>query len=203
MTTALKAPDKPTREFAIASLTGVLRNAAESLPEEIAVLTIEELETKRKPTQIDFFLRKNLWKQVELVQKGAFTEIDAVDIYRGVCARNSYENLAKNPERVAWLLIHPSESHDRAEAGFEIGLTNLLKFVAKEPTAETAGAFLKAMEMLWNRVHGPVVQRIDSRHATLNLNKPIAKPPGKENRLEELKAKLESRDVTPEKLNPE
>lgn len=174
MVIALDAPQKPTREFAIECLTGVLREAAGSLPEEIANLSLDELEQMRKPTEIDYFLRKNLWKQVELVKTGVISSIEPIRIYQGVCTRANYEKLIKNHVRIAWLLVHPGEDMERAEMGFSIGLKNLIKFVSKEPDQFTASAFLKAMEMLWNRVHGPVPTKIDARHAHVNLNKPIA-----------------------------
>ena len=164
-------------------------------------MSLEEIESVRTPTGVDFALRKNLWKRVELVQAGVISQIEPIDIYGGVCSRTAYERVATNPHRIAWLLTNPTEDIQRAEVGFSIGLTNLIKFVSKEPNAETAGPFLKAMEMLWNRVHGPVVQRIDSRHAHVNMNKPVNPPTAdKSERLQELKSKLaQTVDVTPRK----
>lgn len=180
----------PTREFAIASLTGNFRIAADNLPADIASMTLEELEAHRTPTEVDYFLRRNLWRQVELVHKGIAEKVEPVSVYSGVCSKQNYEMLSKNMYRVAWLLTSPLDSRDRAEAGLSIGITNLLKFVAREPTAETASAFLKAIEMLWNRVHGPVVTKIESKHAHINMNKPIGNVIDPGSRIEELKSKL-------------
>lgn len=201
MTTTLTPSPKPTREFAISVLTGIMREAADNLPDDIASMPVSDLEDIRKPTEIDHYLRKNLWKQVEIAQKAGIVEIQPVQIYSGICSKQNYERIAKTPLRLAWMLTPPTEDIARLEAGLSLGLTNLLKFVAKEPTAETAGAFLKAIEFLYNRVHGPMVQRVDARHAHVNLNKPMASPTPKDDtqRLEEIKQKLalDQRDVTP------
>lgn len=202
MVPVTQAQPRPTREFAIASLTGVFKEAAENLPIDVAMKTLIELETERKPTEVDYFLRRNLWKQVELVQNGVIPAIEPVSIYGGVCSKQNFEDrVVTSPLRVAWLLIHPSTTHERLEAALSVGLTNLLAFVAEKPNADTIGAFLKAIEILMNRVHGPVIQKIQAQHAHVNLNKPI---PGQITardalgKLEEMKQQLlQEKDVTP------
>lgn len=204
MTTSLTPPLRPTREFAISILTGLMREAADSLPADIAAMSVADLEDVRKPTEIDFFLRRNLWKQVEIAQKANITELQPVTIYSGVCSKQNYEKITLNPVRVAWMLTPPNLDLERLEAGLSIGLTNLMKFVAKEPTSETAGAFLKAIEFLYNRVHGPIVQRVDARHAHMNLNKPIAGQPlaPAAERMGGIQEKLgDARDVSPKVVN--
>lgn len=204
MNMVVKSDAPPTRELVISCLTGEFRAVAESLPPELVEMSIEELQAIRKPTEVDYFMKKNLWKQAELAQKGAISTITAASVFKGVCTETNFlTRVIKNQARIAWLLSPPQEDLDRATFGFQVGLTNLIKFVSKEPTAETAGAFLKAMEMLWNRVHGPVaqIQKIDKRSAHVNLNKPMAPSPveGAGSRLEELKSKIleSTRDVTP------
>jgi hypothetical protein len=107
---------------------------------------------------------------------------------------------------MAWFLTPPMHDTELMEAGVKIGLRNLVKFVSKEPTAETASAFIKALEVLLNRVHGPVVQRIDARHAHAHMKvaAPVNQlsPADEAARLEALKAKLagqEIRDLLPAK----
>lgn len=183
---------RATREQAIEALTGVWKNAAETMPPEIALMDIDALESVRKPTEIDFFLRRNLWKQVDMVQNGLIPDIAPADIYRGVCSKQNYDRIATTPHRLAWILLPPTEDSERLAAGLSIGITNLVKFVSREPTAETASAFMKAIEFLYTRVHGPVVQRIDARHAHahVNMKDAPAAPEDVKNRIEELKAKL-------------
>lgn len=206
------APAPPTREFAASVITGALKLAVENLPEEFAVLSLDEIETRRKPTEVDFYLRRNLWKQIELCQAGAQTEIVAATIYAGVCSRANYDKMLKDPIRVAWLMIYPQNFQDRMAAGLAIGLTNLIDFISKKPNAENAAPWIKAMEMLINRVHGPMIQKIQAQHAHLNLNKPIARTGAAlpvADRLKEIQEKLGPKEIdvtpepAPEKENPD
>lgn len=189
--------ERPTREYAISLLSDRFRQAAESLPEDLAKMSEVELEDKRKPTHVDYMLRKNFWEQVRLAQRGGIQWIKAIDVYRGVCSHQNFEDrVITNPIRVAWLLSYPEEPHELLETGLSIGLKNLIKFISKEPDATTAAAFMKAMEMLLNRVQGPVVQRIEARHAHAHLNVNggsqvrSTNPEDVQARLNELKAKL-------------
>lgn len=204
MTPLIASAPRPNREFAISVLGGKLREVVEALPEELTSKTADELELMRKPTEIDFFLRKSLWKQIEIAEKANIAEIEQSSIYGGVCTKQNYEFLLKNPIRVAYIMVPPDENLNRMEYGVAIGLTNLIEFISKPVTKETAGPFLKAMEMLINRVHGPLVQRVDARH--LNMNKPITGATETEAdlllKLDEIKTTLiEARDVSP--LKPE
>jgi hypothetical protein len=104
----------------------------------------------------------------------------------------------KNPHRMAWLLIYPQDDVERLKAGLSMGITRLIEFVSKPVTEDTAGAFLKALEIMFNRVHGPVVQKIEAKHAHLNMNKPIVQQDDPNRRLDELKTKIvQAREVTP------
>jgi hypothetical protein len=204
MTPQIAENPRPTREFAINSLIGCVAEAAKNLPPEIAQLDVSDLEKDRKPTEVDYFLRKNLWKQVELCQKGIITHVQPSSIYAGVCSEPNYSKIALQPYRVAWLFTYPEPIEDRLEAALSIATTNLLKFVAREPTSENANAFLKAYELLMNRVKGPIIQKVHALHAHRNLNKPLAQTPTNpddvQKKLEEMRAQIiepETKDVTP------
>jgi hypothetical protein len=202
MLPAAQAKSESSRELAISLLVDEFKAAVESIPEPIMLMNQDELESERKPTDIDYLLRKKLWILVDNAQKGLVSEIASQDVFRGTCSRQLFHLALKNPNRVAWLLTPPIHDQDLMEAGVKIGLRNLIKFVSKEPNSETASAFLKAMEILLNRTHGPVIQRVDARHAHMNLNKPLApQNPDPNSRLEELKQKLMApKDVTPEEI---
>lgn len=199
MTPQAQTKSVATRNEVIAFFDGRLRAAFESIPDAIAELPQSDLEKQRKPTEIDYFLRESLWKAVESAQKAGITTLYGSAIYGPVCSHQAFERVMVSPLRLAWLLLPPNEDKERMRVGLSLGMTNLLEFVAKPPTAETANAFLKAMEMLLNRVHGPLIQRIEAKHAHMNMNKPIAGPPTNVNdRLEELKKNLlPEKDVTP------
>lgn len=196
-----------TREQAIALFSGELRKALESLPPEVTELTSQELELERKPQEVDYLLRKNLWKCVENAKNNNVSEVPAAHIYHRVCSRQCFEKILRHPTRLAWIMLPPREDKDRMRALLEIGLSQLEKLISQPVTEKNAGLILRTVELLMNRVHGPVIQRIQAQHAHVNLNKPI--PPqinpseDIQKRLSEIKNKLESvRDVTPSSEKP-
>jgi hypothetical protein len=203
MTQMLIAPIRPSREFAISLLSGNLKAAAESVPEDLLRLSGQELEDIRTPTTVDYLLRKSFWKQVELAYKTGETSITAASIYDGICTKQNWEHkFVPTPYRIAWLLCYPETHMELMENGLTIGVHNLLKFIAKEPDRNTASAFIKAIDLLLNRVHGPVIQKIQAQHAHahMNLNKPLASnetPEEAMKKLEDLRAQLMApRDVS-------
>jgi len=200
MTALTTTPPPSTREFALSVIAGEFQQAALNLPPDIALMSALEIENIRNPTEIDFLLRKRLWKQVEIAKKTGETHITNRSIFAGVCSEQNFFVVLKNPHRVAWLLTHPTEDLERMKYGLSLGMKNLVEFVSKTPNEKTAGAFLKAIELLMNRVHGPVVQKVEAKHAHMKVQSPISTATPEEviARLDELKSKLlTTKDVTP------
>jgi len=161
-----------------------------ALPEELLLKSATDLGEMRKITEIDWFLRRNLWIQIGLAHSGKIKEVTPISIYAGVCSKQNFEHAIKNPIRVAWYLSEPQQDMDRLKAGLEIGITRLLEFVERGPMPGEASSFMKAIELLMNRVHGPVKTIIESKHAHLNLNKPIQANTNINERIDQLKSKL-------------
>ena len=200
MTTLATTLPPSTKEFAMQLVAGEFQQAVMGLPPEIANMSASELEEIRNPTEIDWLLRKRLWNRVEIARKTQETHIQTIAIYGGICSAANFHKLLSSPHRVAWLFTHPAEDIKRMEFGLSVGMGNLLKFVSKEPNEKTAGAFLKAIELLMNRVHGPVVQKVEAKHAHMKVQSPISTATPEEviARLDELKSKLlTTKDVTP------
>jgi hypothetical protein len=195
-----------TKSEIISYFSGEFRTALDSIPSELLGMTQEELEQQRSPGSVDYFLRKNLWKQIDIAKKSGVTELTAASIYQGVCNVTTFhQKVIKTPIRLAWLLINPLSDIDRAEEALSFGLDRVRRDLLTMPMNEkTAPVILKAIELLWNRVKGPVVQRIEAKHAHLNMNKPIeaSSPEDIIKKLDEYKSKLlEGKDVTPEEAN--
>lgn len=187
-----------TREVAISLLRMDFKEAAENIPQDILDMSEAELFAIRKPTRTDYFLRKNLWKQVERAINEGADSITATAVYSRVCSKQNFDRIFKLHHRLAWMLFPPKEDADKWEETLSFGLDRLRnELMTMEINEKTAGTFLKALGMLMDRVHGPVVQRIDARYATLNMNKPIqgSTPTEAMKQIEELKAKLDQRDV--------
>jgi hypothetical protein len=208
MTPETTARPLPTRLDAIALFRGKFREALEGIKPETLALTLDELEELRNPSEIDYLLRKNLWKQVELAKKSGFDELTTASIYSPVCSSQAFDKVMKNDVRLAWLLMHPREAIDEMRSLLSMGMARMRKdFMTMPMNERTAGHFLKAIDLLMNRVHGPVAQKIEAKHAHLNLNKPRASQLETPNdviaRLDELKEKLLPKEVTPIEVEDE
>lgn len=191
-------PIAVTRDLILSLIMGEFKRAATELPQEFAEMSQKDLETIRKPTEIDHYLRNRLWDLIGKAQNGLIHQIQQVDIYAGICTETNWtQRVCKSPQRVAWLLMPPQDDMDRMKAGLAIGLTNLIDFIANPINKETAGAFIKAISILLDRVHGPVVQRLDTRNLNVNVDKKEHSAASVES-LKQLKEKIESAvDVTP------
>lgn len=194
MTGQISSVEKISRDEVISFFSGELEECLKAIPLEVLAMTPEELETAYPPGTIDYFLRKNIWSKVREAKKLGETKLFAADIYNGVChATNFHKRVIKNPIRLAWLLFDPLSEMDKAEEALLFGLMRVRNDLLTMPMNDkTAPHILKAVELLWNRVRGPVIQKIEAKHAHLDLNKPIAdnSPVDILKRLDELKAKL-------------
>lgn len=185
-----------TREEIIALFHGDLRLALESLPASVSIMTLDEIEAQRVPNENDYLMRRNLWREVDQARKSGETKIDAVDIFGSVCSKQAFTKVLQNPLRLAWLLIPPQQDIDRMRNILDMSLGRLSRTMATiDINEKSLGHYLKALDMLMNRVLGPVVQRLDARHATVNLNKPIQGNIDGLNQIEELKEQIVQRTV--------
>lgn len=183
---------------------GDFRFQMEHLPPEIAILSQAEIEKMRKMNELDYNLRENLWKLVENAHKSGITELVTKRVYEGFCSKQNFDlYIVRNPLRLAWLMHRPVEDRKKMKTLLQMLIQKVESEVLCQPiTDSNVGHYIKLLEFLTNRVHGPMIQRIDARHAHVNMNKPIAEQPGNVNeRLEELKKNLlQPKDVTPKNV---
>jgi len=173
---ALKIPEPLSP---IELLDGELRRAAEAVPPEITSMTELELYETGKIRQMDYFLRKNLWKSVEIAQKAGKPSIISATVYQGVCTvQNFHSKVLTNPLRVAFLLLQPGTAQEAIEEAANFGLLRLReKVMTMAINEKTVGAYVRALEFLADRAWGPVVHRIEAKHAHMDMNKPVVHDP--------------------------
>jgi hypothetical protein len=193
-----------TRLSAVQFFSGEFRKAIEAIPNEILQMSEIELYDTGKITQTDWFLRKNLWNLIESAQKSNENAIPTSAIYRGITShQNFFQQIVHNQIRLAWLLIKPTALPELIDEATYFGLKRLRHDLLTMPMNEkSAPVFLKAVEFLANRAWGPVIQRIEAKHAHLDLGTRINKEPTYSTnpedvakRLAELKRKLAATDV--------
>lgn len=193
MNEAVRGEGRITVEEAIGYTEGLLRVGLDNLPPELIQLTRAEIEAQRPPSEVDILIQRNFWAVVEKAKKEGATSVKQTHIFAGACSEMAFQRFIKNPIRLAYMLHNPIDDIDRMKNMLVNGLARMENELLKMPiTEKSAGHFIKALELLINRVHGPMVQRIEAKHAHMK----VPPPPQPDNlkdvnqRLEELKSKL-------------
>lgn len=187
------ATQEVTLEQAILFSEGMLRLALENIPNEILAMPMHELEELSPPREIDYLLQRNFWKAVNNAARQENPKIILSHIYNGVCSKQNFQKIMNSPHRLAWIVNFPKKDMERMEGMLSAGLGKIEReILTMKINDKNAGHFLKLIEMLMNRVHGPLIQRIESKHAHYKVP-PAANPDTVKDvnqRLEELKSKL-------------
>lgn len=199
-----------TTEFnSVISFTeGLLRVALENLPGDIAQLTATELEKLRRPTETDVHLRVRFWKVIDEAKKAGRTSIKHSDIYNDICSSQLFSKIMETPIRLAWIVQPMRDDLDRMRNLLSLAFGKLeTEFFDMPMNEKTAGHFLKAVELLMARVHGPLVHRIEAKHAHIKMTQEAPTSVKDVNsRLDELRSKLiqapaQQRQIIPENEN--
>jgi len=190
----------------------VLQKAiARTLAEAPDLLAMDEgtIRIKVRPTATASRLRLSFWEEYEkAVNSGRQMRLSG--IFKGVCSENHFiENFLQRNDRVAYMLTPPANYVVQVKEALYEGLETLRQIVSA-PVIDDQGylipraadVVLKAVQMLDARVKGAVVQRIDQRMVSLNMNQNMqdqnllpASMEDIEKQLEEVKMKLVSAPI--------
>jgi hypothetical protein len=184
-----------------------IMRAINELPPEYHLKDEAELGKLFRKTPMDYAMKKQLWTKFYEVEKAGTMRLKMVDIYGGVCSDPYFYNeLIKNPARIAWLISPPIDNQAIIEEAYHFAFQKVRDGILNMPVTEkSAPTILKAFQMLADRHLGPVVQRIESKNLNVDVNAknntdPID-PKAIEEKLNELKTKLLNpapiKDVTP------
>lgn len=182
-----------------------LIRAIDVVPPEMHLMSEAELVKRFNPTPLDYALKKQLWTKFYEAEKSGDMRLKMVDIYGGVCSNQYFYNeLTKNPARVAWLVIPPLDTGALIEEAFRFSFQKVRDGILNMPVTEkSAPIILKAFQIFADRHLGPVVQRIESKNLNVEVDGNRAgnetlDPMEIDAKLRELKAKLlPTKDVTP------
>lgn len=173
-----------------------LARAVEDIPQEMHLLSEAELADKFRVTPMDYALKKQLWNKFYETERSGDMRLKMVDIYGGVCSNQYFYNeLTKNPARVAWLITPPIDTTAMIEEAFRYSFQKVRDGILNMPiTEKSAPVILKAFQIFADRHLGPVIQRIESKNLNVEVdgNKPQEPidPVEIDLKLRELKAKL-------------
>lgn len=207
-TTDLETPSRRDQLLSCFKEDSRLMRAVAELPEEYHLKDERELAHLFRQTPLDYAMKKQLWTKFYETEKTGVMRLKMVDIYGGVCTdQYFYNELIRNPARVAWLITPPVDTSAIIEEAYHFAFSKVRDGILNMPiTEKSAPTILKAFQMLADRHLGPVIQKIQSQNlnvevdATRNQQGPID-PQAIEDKLNELKTKLLSsrpiRDVGP------
>lgn len=182
-----------------------LMRAVADLPPEYHLKNETDLGKLFRITPMDYAIKKQLWTKFYEADKAGNLRLKMVDIYGGICTlQHFYQDLVRNPARVAWLITPPINHQAIIEEAYHFAFQKVRDGILNMPiTEKSAPTILKAFQMLADRHLGPVVQKIQSQNVNVDVKasqEPID-PKAIEEKLQELKTKLLSpaqvRDVSP------
>lgn len=144
-------------------------NIAKNYPE---YLTLPEYDLKKllEPDDTDDEIRVAFWHEYVRAQD-AGNKIRLITAFSNFCSDHYfYHKMITNPKKVAWIICRPAHYMMSLEASLDNGRRSIKKIMAMKIFDDNgnikpkeAGIFLKAYEMLDNRVRGSVIQRIEQK----------------------------------------
>lgn len=151
-------------------------NIAENFPHYLTETEVE-LQALVKPTELDDRMRVAFWHEYVRAQD-AGQNIKLMNVFSPFCTdKHFYTKITTNPGKIAWLICKPSEYMMSLEASLNHGkntLDKIMKMDVFTPDGnlkiKEAGVFLKAYELLDNRVRGAVIQRIEQKTHSLHMH---------------------------------
>jgi hypothetical protein len=193
----------------VSLLNGKFQQAVLNIPDELKHLPEDELHSRVNPTANDWKLRQNFTNAVYDARKLNKDAITTTSIYEGIVSKPSFfEHFLPNPLKVAWIVRPVVEHTAYYNAIHREGLNKLFRMVKSLPEESKYIPLLaKLVETAGNRVHGPVVQRMQIHSKNLNVEmdaKQLPQAEGQEDlskKIEAMQAKLLEgpKDVTPAK----
>lgn len=151
-------------------------NIATNYPEFLDA-SEHELKRELQPDDADDGIRVSFWYEfVRAQDRGTRMRIGEV-FSHFISDRHFYQTYLPNPRKVAWMICRPANYMMSLEAALNNGkdvLTKIMKMNIFDDQGniktKEAGLFLKAYEMLDNRVRGSVIQRIEQKTLSAHLN---------------------------------
>lgn len=143
---------------------------AEKYPHYLAESELE-LQVLLRPTDLDDRLRVAFWAEYERSQDNN-RAMQMKNVYGPfISKQHFYATIMESPQRIAWIIKPPENHMLSSEASLHNGKNTMAKIMRMEVfddagniDTKRASIFLKAYEMLENRVRGAVVQKNISAH---------------------------------------
>lgn len=189
-----------------------VREAVLSIPKEYLEMTEKELVEKvygDRPESLDRMLRTNFWELYnECFSTGKSMSLSK--IVAGVCDISTFQRILSNAGRLSYIVREPSHLQNKIKDIYQ-ALLEEMKVISEMkipidkktgcPDAKLMGLKMKAFEYLDQRIHGALIQRMEVRQKTLQVNvdgnpipekKKFQTPEEIDQRLKELEQELQT-----------
>lgn len=151
-----------------------------------------------EPSDSDDKVRLSFWKEYNRAQDFE-QNMKMVNVYGLLMSNENFFLLLRDNKRVAWMIKPPEEYMISLEASLNHGKDNLNKLMKMKLFDEQgnlkkteANIFIKAYELLDNRVKGAVVQKIEQKTASLHVHQKVGTTEEDAKLLEQLRKQQES-----------
>ena len=135
-----------------------------------------ELRLRIRPTDCEDTLRLSFWAEYNRAQD-AYTKMNLTNVWEPVCSGPTFYKIVAKPEMVAWICCPPQNYMRSMESYLNYGKENLSKLLKMDLfdhlgrlDTKRAQIFLKAYQLVENRVMGAVTQRIEQKTKALHVH---------------------------------
>lgn len=159
-----------------------VRQAILSIPHDWFLWSENKLKShlsEKSIMDVDFQLRLSFWDEYERVFQTA-SPMKQVNITRGVCSAGCfYSDVLSNPARVLFMITEPSYYKKRLKYAHHMLTEKILEIAKMDirdstkdglPDARTMAIQLEAFKYTDQRIHGSLIQRVESKSVNVNVN---------------------------------
>lgn len=144
-------------------------------------------------------MRINFWSEYNRAQMVS-GPMKMTNVFGGVCSVGTFDKLvAHEPGFIAWLLCPPTDYMLAVDEGLNHGMDQIREILSMDnykldkagqriPNVSLLSLKVKIVEMLDERKHGAIVQKLDVNSRTLSVN--IQSDSGQEESLEEIQKRI-------------
>lgn len=179
-----------------------------AIPEEVWLLSEEDLKQKAKATVVDSLLRNAFWLEYNRAIRSD-KRMNPISIYGGNLSKYAfYREVCTNSFRLAYMCTPPTDYTVMLDHLLYVGLNEYLEILSLpnvnakgQVDSRLAAVKQKIIEDVANRRRGKVAQNINMNSKNLNLNMNAQVP--QSNSVQELEAQLAALEEAQQKQLPE
>lgn len=156
-----------------------LSNNLATIPDEVLMLSEDELRKKANPYPREEKLRISFWQEYYRVANSSRPQsLNISNICGGICDNRTFQVLVKNSYMLAFILTAPPEVNNSLEELLQLGFKRSREIMVKSAFDEhgvfnkyLADAQFKIYMDAMNRRRGPVAAKIEATGKNLHLHK--------------------------------